>query len=201
VLLEEIFPIWASINDIYYLSNLSWTLVPFYKLKDEHSNCWQCTLNPGSKSSSDFFFFLSLLLLLARKTVRSNYLTSEFNYVHNKNSVFSLKSTNSTFEERSFHTCLRWCNYKVALRQSENLALWFSTSAALELFTMVWNEMSAPKAHVLKARFPVQAVFRGGALEKWLDHEGSDFMNGLIHQYIQSLNRFLGGGGTVQSGT
>jgi hypothetical protein len=34
---------------------------------------------------------------------------------------------------------------------------------------------------------PMQTVFRGGTLEKWLDHEGSAFINGLI-----KFNRLLG---------
>jgi hypothetical protein len=44
--------------------------------------------------------------------------------------------------------------------------------------------------HVLKACFP-DAMFIGGVFGKSLDHEGSDFISGLNHEWIHNLTALL----------
>jgi hypothetical protein len=47
----------------------------------------------------------------------------------------------------------------------------------------------------MSLEFPAEAVFQDGALGKSLGHEFSDFMNGLTHWGIQTLNPLLKGVG------
>jgi hypothetical protein len=44
------------------------------------------------------------------------------------------------------------------------------------VLSFVYDE-SPKKAHMLKAGSPMKAAFRGEAFEKWLDPEGSAFLN------------------------
>jgi hypothetical protein len=61
-------------------------------------------------------------------------------------------------------------------------------------------EVSTTKAFCIENLVPDASCVQSGALGKWLDHEGSAFINGLIQLWIQILSRLLGGSGTVEHG-
>jgi hypothetical protein len=43
------------------------------------------------------------------------------------------------------------------------------------------------QAHVFQGLAPSAAVLTGGAFGRWLDHESSNLINGLIHWWIRGL--------------
>jgi hypothetical protein len=59
-------------------------------------------------------------------------------------------------------------------------------------WVLLWinYEMSPPNSCV--GGFVPNTTFRGGAFGKWLDHEGSDLIIGLIHWWIHNLVALLG---------
>jgi hypothetical protein len=68
--------------------------------------------------------------------------------------------------------------------------------------SLLWfvYEMSPQTSHVFRAWSPMQAGFRAGAFGKWLNRKSSDFLNELIHWWVQNLNRLLGSGRIVEGG-
>jgi hypothetical protein len=51
---------------------------------------------------------------------------------------------------------------------------------------MIWILSVCQRAHVLNA-LVTSAMFRSGAVGKWLDHESSGLINRLIHWWINNL--------------
>jgi hypothetical protein len=65
---------------------------------------------------------------------------------------------------------------------------WEDTNIQIEEHFLLWltPEMS-PKSSSGEGLVPSSAVFRGGAFERWLDRDGSDIKNGLVHLWIYNL--------------